>query len=52
MSYTIMMLAMYPEIDKKVEQEIFEHYTPGDEITNELLKKMTYLEQVLKEAMR
>lgn len=52
MSYTCLMLAMHPEIDKKVEEEIFEHYTPGDEITHDFLKNFPYLEQVLKEAMR
>lgn len=52
MSYVALMLAMYPEIDAKVEKEIFENYRPGDEINYEMLKNFPYLEMVIKETMR
>lgn len=51
-SYVVLMLAMHPEIDAKVEQEIFENYTPGDEIDYELLKRFEYLDMVIKETLR
>lgn len=51
-SYAILMLALHPEIDSKVEKEIFEHYKLGDEITYEMLKKLTYMDMVIKETLR
>lgn len=50
--YTILLLAMHPEIDARVHAEISEHYTIGQEIDNELLKRLTYLDMVIKESMR
>lgn len=52
MSYVALMLALHPEIDAKVEKEIFENYRPGDEINYEMLKNFPYLEMVIKETMR
>lgn len=52
MSYVALMLALHPEIDARVEKEIFENYRPGDEINYEMLKKFPYLEMVIKETMR
>lgn len=51
-SYTILMLAMHPEVDKKLELELFEHYKPGEAVDYDLLKRLEYLDRVLKESMR
>lgn len=51
-SYVVLMLAIFPEIDAKIEAEIFENYKPGDEIDYDLLKRFTYLDMVIKETLR
>lgn len=51
-SNVCLMLAMHPEIDGKLEEELFEDYKPGDVIDNELLKRLTYLDKVVKETLR
>ncbi|XP_063701761.1 probable cytochrome P450 313a1 [Culicoides brevitarsis] len=51
-TYAILMLAMHPEIEKLVVQEIDEFYKKGDVIDYDLLKNLNYLEMVVKETMR
>lgn len=51
-SYAILMLAMYPDIDAKVEHEIKENLTRDEEITNENMKNFPYLDMVIKETLR
>lgn len=51
-SNVCLMLAMHPEVDKRLEEELFENYREGDVIDGDLLKRFTYLEQVIKETMR
>lgn len=49
---TVLLLAMHPEVDEKLEKELFEHYVPGEAIDQELLRKLPYLDKVVKESMR
>lgn len=53
LSNVLTMLAIHPEIDQKVYQEIQEFYQPGrstlDTVT---LKRFTYLERVIQETLR
>lgn len=46
------MLAMHPEIDFKVEKELNENYKLGDEVDYDLLKRLPYLDMVVKETLR
>lgn len=50
--YTILLLAMHPEIDKRVREELGQFYTKGQELNIKVLKNLTYLEKVIKESIR
>lgn len=52
MGWTIVMLAMFPEIDQKVYEEICEHYHEDAYLDYDIVKKLTYLDMVIKETMR
>lgn len=51
-SYTIILLAMHPKVYDRVEDEIAEHYKPGQEIDQDFMRKLTYLDMVIKETLR
>lgn len=51
-TYAILMLAMHPEVEKLLVQELNTFYKAGDVIDYDLLKNLTYLEMVVKETMR
>ena len=51
-SNSILMLAMHPEKDEKMEKELFQHYTPGDVINQDLFKNLPYLDAIVKEVLR
>lgn len=46
------MLAMHPEVDKKLYAEIKEFYHDGMEIDHKLIKEMEYLDMVFREVLR
>lgn len=46
------MLAMHPEVDAKLEDEIFTFYSGESAIDYDLIKQLTYLDMVLKETLR
>lgn len=46
------MLAMHPEVDHKLNQELKENFKVGDQIDHTLLKKLPYLDMVFKETLR
>lgn len=53
LSYTILLLAMHPEIQDKLFAELCSVYDSQDEDTSyERLQQLPYLERVLKEGMR
>lgn len=53
LSYTILLLAMYPEIQEKVYAELRSAYDTQDEETSyEKVQQLPYLDMVLKEGMR
>ena len=53
MSNAILMLALHPDVQHKVVQELKEVYGSVDEaIDNESLTKLVYLDMVIKETMR
>jgi cytochrome P450 family 313 len=53
MSNTMLLLAMYPDVQEKVLEELKEVFPDQHcEITTEHLQKLVYLEMVLKESMR
>lgn len=51
-SNIILMLAMHPEVDQKVAKELAENYHIGNEINQELFKRLPYLDCVMKETLR
>ncbi|XP_022166735.1 cytochrome P450 4C1-like [Myzus persicae] len=52
-SFSLLLLAIYPDIQDKVYDEIYEVFQDSDEtITIEDTTKLVYLEQVLKETLR
>uniref|UniRef100_A0A336LKH4 CSON009731 protein n=1 Tax=Culicoides sonorensis TaxID=179676 RepID=A0A336LKH4_CULSO len=51
-SFTCLLLAMHPEIADKVYEDISEHYERGSFINHEIVKKMSYLDMVIKEVLR
>lgn len=52
-AHTILMLAMHPEIQEKVYQEMSEVFDSKDvEFTGEILNTLRYLDQVVRETMR
>ncbi|XP_063709174.1 cytochrome P450 4C1-like [Culicoides brevitarsis] len=51
-AFTLLMLAMHPDIDRKVYEEISSVYQPGDALDAEIVKKMTYLDMIVKETLR
>ncbi|CAH0396213.1 unnamed protein product [Bemisia tabaci] len=51
MSWVFQTLAMWPEIQRRVHQEIVENCN-GDEVTTNDLSKLVYLEMVIKETLR
>lgn len=51
-TYAILMLAMHPEVEQLVVNELNEFYKEGDVIDYDLLKQLNYLEMVIKETMR
>lgn len=46
------MLALHPDVDRKVSEEIEEHYQEGTYLDYETVKKCTYLDMVVKEVLR
>lgn len=53
LSYTILLLAMYPDIQERLYNELRSVYDTQDEETSyERVQKLTYLDLVLKESMR
>lgn len=53
LSYTILLLAMYPDIQERLYEELRSVYDTQDEDTSyERIQQMPYLDQVLKEGMR
>jgi cytochrome P450 len=53
MSHTILLLAMFPDIQEKVIAEMREVLPDQDsDITPEQLQKLVYLKQTINEAMR
>lgn len=53
LSYTILCLAMYPEIQDKLYEELRSVYDSQDEDTSyERIQQLPYLDMVLKEGMR
>ncbi|XP_063708048.1 probable cytochrome P450 313a4 [Culicoides brevitarsis] len=51
-SYACLMMALHPEYDAKLAQEIQENYHENEEIDSEMLKKFPYLDMVVKETLR
>lgn len=51
-SYACLMMALHPDVDQKLANEIRENYSDGDDIDNETLKKFPYLDLVVKETLR
>lgn len=53
MSYATLLMAMHPVMQEKVVAELREVFeTADEEVTDEKLNKLTYLEMVIKETMR
>lgn len=52
MSSTLILLAMHPDVDKKLEKELQQYYQPGNDIDQNLLSRLTYLDMVVKETLR
>lgn len=52
MAFAILMLAMHPEFDEKLYNEISEYYKHGDDLTYDTVKQMPYLDMVCKEVLR
>ncbi|XP_063701623.1 probable cytochrome P450 313a4 [Culicoides brevitarsis] len=52
LGHTLLLLAMHPEVDKKLYAEIQEFCHDGVEIDHKLLKEMEYLDMVFKEVLR
>ncbi|XP_063709175.1 probable cytochrome P450 313a4 [Culicoides brevitarsis] len=50
--YTLLMLALHPEVEKKVYQEICEFYSNDTEIDAEKVRQMEYLDMVVNETLR
>lgn len=46
------MLAMHPKIDETLYSEITEYYKIGDDLNYGTVKKMSYLDMVVKEVLR
>lgn len=46
------MLAMHPEVDHRLSQELNQNFKIGDPIDHVLLKKLPYLDMVFKETLR
>lgn len=52
-AFTVLLLAMHPEVQEKVFQEISQVFPTSDaEISEDSLARLKYLEQVIKESMR
>lgn len=52
-SYIILMLAMHPEIQERLYDELHSLYTAQDEETTyEHMQRLTYMEQIIKETLR
>lgn len=52
-AFTVLLLAMHPEVQEKLFQEISQVFpTSAVEVSEESLGKLKYLEQVIKESMR
>lgn len=52
-SFVILILAMYPDVQERVYDELHTVYTSQDEeTTNEHFQKLTYLDRVIKETLR
>lgn len=52
MSYAILMLAMHPKVDEKLYNEITEYFKVGDDLNYDMVKRMPYLDMVVKEVLR
>lgn len=52
-AYIILLLAMHPEIQEQLFQELRSNYnSPTEETTHEHLVRLTYLDRVVKESLR
>lgn len=51
-SYAVLMLAMHPEVDQKLALEIREQVKDVEALDQEVLKRLPYLDMVLKETLR
>ena len=51
-SNVILLLAMHPDADRRMQGELFENYQPGEEIDQDLFKRLPFLDGVMKEALR
>lgn len=46
------MLAMHPDVDQRLEQELMANYKSDEPVDYDLLKRLEYLDMVVKETMR
>ncbi|XP_015117287.1 cytochrome P450 4C1 isoform X1 [Diachasma alloeum] len=51
-SFTLLMLAMHPEVQKKVREEVDEVLGESEDVREEHLSKLRYLEMVIRETLR
>ncbi|XP_038077333.1 cytochrome P450 3A31-like [Patiria miniata] len=52
LSFIFFMLAMHPEVQEKLIQEIDDVMGGGDDVTQEKVNKMTYMDMVIRESLR
>lgn len=53
LSYVILLLAMYPDVQEKIYEELHDVFESQDEPTKyEHIQKLSYLDRVIKEGMR
>lgn len=50
--YVLLMLALHPDIDQRVYQEICENYHEGEYLSSEKIRKIEYLDMVINETLR
>ncbi|XP_052823831.1 cytochrome P450 4V2 isoform X2 [Octopus bimaculoides] len=51
-TWTLYFIAAYPDVQKKLQKEVDDFYEENDELTLQNLKKLVYLECVIKEVQR
>lgn len=52
LSNIILMLGMHKEVDRKLEEELNKIYNKGEKINQEILRRLPYLDCVIKEVLR